>query len=147
MRSKQTKWVAWVVAVLAVFVVCLSGMSAPSTLAGDIQTPGQVICSADDATIVPALAGNRIMVHSIALIATSATSVNVSVFNGDKYLLGDATNLLTLDKDGIDGPAGIVLPYNERGWFQTDTANEALQLNMSASTPVIVMINYSYLPF
>jgi hypothetical protein len=124
-------------------LACCCGMS----FGADIQTPGQTVCAADDAIIVAALADHRIMVYSIALIATSGTSVNVSVFNGDKYLLGDATNLLTLDKDGVDGPAGIVLPYNERGWFQTDTANEALQLNMSASTPVIVIINYAYLPF
>lgn len=113
----------------------------------EVKTPGQVICSADGATIVAALAGNRIMVHSVALIATSATSVNVSMYNGDNYLFGDATNVLTLDKIGINGPSGVVLPYNEMGWFQTDTANEALQLKMSASTPVIVMVNYSYLPF
>ena len=142
MKSFKTKLIA-----ALLFVLCLSCLTSSSSLATEVKTPGQVIALADDHTIVAALASNRIMIHSVTLLATSTTAVNVYLYNGDNMLLGNADNPLTLDKDGIDGPAGIVLPYNEVGWFQTDTAAEAVKLNMSASTPVIVLVNFSYLPF
>jgi hypothetical protein len=57
-------------------------------------------------------------------------------------LLGDGTNKITLDMDGAGGPAGFVLPWNPGGWFESDTANEALAIDLSAATPVIWAVTY-----
>lgn len=108
----------------------------------------QVVANTDGHVIAASNPNQRIVVQSIAILATSTTSVQVSLYNGDFYCLGSASVKLTVDMDGIDGPAGIVLPFNEVGWFTTDTIAENLQLSMSgtpANTPVIVLITYKLL--
>lgn len=93
-------------------------------------------------TLIAAVAGYQIRVLAMSLIATSTTAVSAYVYNGDYMLFGDGTNKLTLDMDGVGGPAGFVLPWNPGGWFQTDTDNEALALNLSGATPVIWAVTY-----
>jgi hypothetical protein len=110
----------------------------------------QVVATSNAHTIIAASPNQRIVVQSIAILATSTTSVQISLYNGDNYLLGSASVKLTVDLDGIDGPAGIVLPFNEAGWFYTDTVNEVVSMSMSgtpASTPVIVLVTYRYQSF
>jgi hypothetical protein len=93
-------------------------------------------------TIVAAVADKKIRVLALSLIATSTTAVVAYVYNGDYMLLGNSTNKLTLDMDGVGGPAGLVLPWNQGGWFQTDTANEALAINLGGATPVVWCVTY-----
>lgn len=93
-------------------------------------------------TIIAAVADKKIRVLALSLLATSTTAVVAYIYNGDYMLLGDSTNKLTLDMDGVGGPAGLVMPFNQGGWFQTDTANEALVINLGAATPVIWAITY-----
>jgi len=93
-------------------------------------------------TMIAAVADKKIRVLALSLLATSTTAVSAYVYNGDYMLLGDGTNKLTLDMDGGGGPAGVVLPYNQGGWFQTDTNNEALAINLSGATPVIWCLTY-----
>lgn len=93
-------------------------------------------------TMIAAVADKKIRVLALSLLATSTTAVSAYVYNGDYMLLGDGTNKLTLDMDGGGGPAGVVLPYNQGGWFQTDTNNEALAINLSGATPVIWCATY-----
>lgn len=93
-------------------------------------------------TLLAAVVGKKFRVLALSLLATSTTAVGAYVYNGDYMLLGDGTNKLTLDMDGVGGPAGLVLPFNQGGWFETDTANEALALNLGAATPVIWCVTY-----
>ena len=93
-------------------------------------------------TIIAAVADKKIRVLALSLLATSTTAVVAYIYNGDYMLLGDGTNKLTLDMDGVGGPAGLVMPFNQGGWFQTDTANEALAINLGGATPVIWAITY-----
>ena len=101
------------------------------------------IATAENAnTMVAAVADYQIRVLALSLIATSATAVWLYIYNGDKMLLGDSTNEIVLDMDGVGGPAGLVLPWNPGGWFQTDTDNEALAIDLSAAQPVVWCVTY-----
>lgn len=101
------------------------------------------VATAENAnTMIAAVADKQIRVLALSLIATSTTAVTVYVYNGDNMLLGNDTNMLTLDMDGVGGPAGLVLPWNPGGWFQTDTNNEALAIDLSAATPVVWAVTY-----
>lgn len=93
-------------------------------------------------TMVAAVESKTLRILALALFATSTTAVSAYVYNGDYNLLGDGTNKLQLDADGGGGPAGFVLPFNVGGWCQTDTANEALAINLSGATPVIWAVTY-----
>lgn len=107
---------------------------------------GQVIVTASGDAIIPAVEGKIAKVQALAILATTTTSETVCVYHGtDSYLLGDATNKLTVDLDMIDGPAGIVLPYNQEGWFQSGTANEAVKMYISSTQPIIVVLTYIYI--
>jgi hypothetical protein len=93
--------------------------------------------------MVSAVGGKKIRVLAINLIATSATVTNVYIANADNDLIGDASNPIPLavDADG-DNLAGFVMPWNPGGWFETDTANEALNLILSAAQDVVYAITY-----
>lgn len=93
--------------------------------------------------MVEAVASKKIRVLAMALFATSATATNVYVANDDNDILGDASNPIPLavDADG-DNVGGFVLPWNPGGWFETDTANEALNVVLSAAQDVIYGLTY-----
>jgi len=106
---------------------------------------GQVVVTASGDAIIPAVANKIAKVQALAILATTTTSETLYIYHGSTtYLLGNNTNKLTVDLDGIDGPAGIVLPYNQEGWFQSATANEAIKMYISSTQPVIVVITYIY---
>lgn len=93
--------------------------------------------------MVAAVAAKKIRVLAIALFATSATATNVYIANDDNDIIGDASNPIPLatDADG-DNTAGFVMPWNPGGWFETDTANEALNVILSAAQDVIYAVTY-----
>lgn len=110
---------------------------------------GQVVISADDTTVISASAGRFIIVQAIAVIATSTTAVQCSFYHdkatsGEEDMLGSEAAPITVDLDGIDGPNGFVLPFNQQGWFQTKASNKALKIRVNSTTPVIVVLTYKY---
>ena len=93
--------------------------------------------------LIAAVGAKKFRLRSLSLVATSATAVSLYLHTTtDTNVLGDSTNKLTLDLDGGGGPAGVVLQHNPDGWVETSTANEALNINLSAATPVVVIGTY-----
>ncbi len=79
---------------------------------------------------VAAVTGGKIRVLSMALVAGGAVSVK---------LQSAATDISALFALSVNG--GMVLPFNEHGWFETKES-EALNLNLSAAVAVGVSIQY-----
>ena len=113
----------------------------PSLVFGDNV---QVVATADGDIVLAAVEDKVPIIKAIAVLATSTTSVEYGLYNEDNWLLGNGTTKLTVDLDGIDGPAGFIMPYNDHGWFTPDTANEDVKIYLSSSTPVIVVLVYTY---
>lgn len=87
--------------------------------------------SATGATqIVAAAPGMSIRVISAAVVSTIANNVKFQ---------SAATDISALFPLGANG--GIVLSFNEHGWFQTNPG-EALNINMSVATATGIQINY-----
>lgn len=94
--------------------------------------------------IIAAVAGKKFRLLAISLLATSTTAVNTYFKTEDDAaaLLGSTDAKITLDQDGIDGAAGLVLPLNAGGWCETSTANKALQLVLDAAVYVTGTVTY-----
>lgn len=71
--------------------------------------------------VVPAQAGQRIVVLQVCVITSNTNNVN---FAGT--ITGPLSATMPLASNG-----GFVLPYSELGWFQT-AIGEDLQINMTA---------------
>lgn len=80
--------------------------------------------------LVAADAGAKFRVLSVAVVSTTANAVKFQSASNDI----SATFPL-----GANG--GIVLPFNEHGWFETNV-NEALNINMGTATATGVQIQY-----
>jgi len=80
--------------------------------------------------IIAAAPGMSIRVISAAIVATVANGVT---FQSAASAIGPLWPL------GANG--GVVLPFNEHGWVQTNVG-EALNINMSVATPTGILINY-----
>lgn len=80
--------------------------------------------------VIAAVPGGRIRVVSLALIASGAVAV--------KFLTA-ATDLSATYSLAANG--GLVLPFNEHGWFET-VEGEALNLNLSGATATGLSIQY-----
>lgn len=75
-------------------------------------------------------AGIMIRVLSVCALATAANTITFMSASTD----------ISCDLP-IAANGGFVWPDNEKGWFQT-AANEALNVDLSASTHVGIQINY-----
>jgi hypothetical protein len=84
--------------------------------------------------LIAAVAGTKYRVLSAAVVTTAANSVKF------QSAANDLTGLFPLGANG-----GLVLPFNEHGWFESN-ANEALNINMSAASSTGVQIQYIKLP-
>lgn len=91
--------------------------------------------SSGDNTVVAAIAGAKIRVLAAAVVSTLA---NVVTFKS-----GASTSISGAFPLGANG--GIVLPFNEHGWFETATG-EALVLNMGTATATGVQVQYIRIP-
>lgn len=80
--------------------------------------------------VVAAVAGAAIRV--VGLIAMSTVANNIK-------FQSNSTDISALFPLGANG--GMVLPFNEHGWFQTNIG-EALNINMSAATATGVQVQY-----
>lgn len=84
------------------------------------------------ATEIVAAAGAGIKIRVVSAFV-QATADNTVTFRS-------AATAITGGNKCLEG-GGYVLPLNEDGWFET-AANEALNVTLSAATPVAVLINY-----
>jgi len=83
-------------------------------------------------TIVPAVAGARIRVMSLVVVATAAATVRLQ------------SHVTTSNKTGTPSLAangGMVWPYNPDGWFVTQ-AGEALDMVVGGTGPVEGTLSY-----
>lgn len=90
--------------------------------------------TAGDNTLVAAVAGKRIRVHSLVLVASGGA--NTAALESDA-----GGTALTGDMDIVDN-GQLILPHNPAGWCQT-VAGELLNLELSAATAVAGMLTYS----
>ena len=86
--------------------------------------------SGSNTIVAAAGAGIKIRVVSVVVMAAAANTIS---------FLSASTDI-TCDF-AIAANGGFVLDHNPSGWFQT-AANEALNVDLSASTAVGIMINY-----
>jgi len=104
------------------------------TSAVPLKTPhvnlGATPSAAGATELVAAVSGARYRVLSVAMIATTANSVKF------QSAAIDITATFPLGANG-----GLVLPFNEHGWFETNVG-EALNVNLSAATSTGVQIQY-----
>lgn len=93
--------------------------------------------------MIAAVAGKKLLVVAMSLVATSTTTNTIYVDNVDNDLYGNSGNgiALSLDADADTIP-GFVLQYNPAGWFKTDAVNEAVTLNTSAAQDIIWSISW-----
>jgi hypothetical protein len=80
--------------------------------------------------VLAAVPGSAIRVCGLAIVATTANAVKFQSNNTDI----SATFPL-----GANG--GLILPFNEHGWFQT-AVGEALNINMGTATATGVQVQY-----
>lgn len=97
---------------------------------GTVTVSGNPATSGNTAVVAAPGAGLMVRVVSMALIVGSANNVKFQ---------SATTDITALFQFAANG--GMVLPDNKDGWFQT-AANEALNINLSASTAVGYQINY-----
>lgn len=76
----------------------------------------------------------RIRVLALATVTTTATTVKFQ----------SATNDITAGFP-LSANGGLVLPFNEHGWFQTNPG-EALNVNLSGASATGVQLQYIVLP-
>jgi hypothetical protein len=97
-------------------------------------------------TMVAAVASKKIRVLAFFLLACTADAAEIYIHNADNNILGDSTDGIPIanDADG-DNVAGFQLGWNPGGWFETDTANEALDLTYAsgnADADIIWAVTY-----
>lgn len=86
--------------------------------------------SIGDNSLVAAVTNGAIRVLQVALISTAA---NTAKFRSGTTDIGPAWDL--------PANGGVVLPYNEHGWVQTNVG-EALQINLTGATKVAILLQY-----
>jgi hypothetical protein len=84
--------------------------------------------------LVAASAGAKYRVLAAAIVATTAVSVKFQSASTD------ITGTFPLGANG-----GLVLPFNEHGWFET-AAGEALNLNLGSAVSTGVQLHYIKIP-
>ncbi len=95
---------------------------------------GATPASANANSLIAAATGTKYRVLAAAVVATTAVSVKFQSASTD------ITGTFPLGANG-----GIVLPYNEHGWFET-SSNEALNIHLSSAVSCGVQIQYIKLP-
>ena len=86
--------------------------------------------SATDNALVAAVTNGAIRVLSMALVSTASNTVTMK---SASTAIGPAWDFAA--------NGGMVLPFNEHGWFQTNVG-EALNVALSAASKVAIQIQY-----
>lgn len=84
--------------------------------------------------LIAAQAGIKYRVMQLAMVSTAANTVKF------QSAASDITAGFPLGANG-----GLVMPFNQHGWFETNT-NEALNVNMSAATATGIQLQYIAIP-
>ena len=92
--------------------------------------------SSGDNTLLAAITGKAIRVHSLFFIASSAVNIRFESAAGGTALTG----VMEFAANG-----GMVLPFNPDGWFET-VAGELLNLELSGAVGVRGAFAYSKVP-
>lgn len=87
--------------------------------------------TATDTAVVAAVTGRVIKVHAVFTVAAA----------GNTVLFKSAATAIT-GSSALAANGGLVLPYNEQGWFKT-VEGEALNFTTSAAVATGVTIVYS----
>jgi hypothetical protein len=91
--------------------------------------------SASGATqLVAAQPGIKYRVMQLAMVATLANAVKF------QSATNDISATFPLGANG-----GVVLPFNQHGWFETNV-NEALNVNMGTATATGIQLQYIAIP-
>lgn len=91
------------------------------------------VASSGDNTIVAAVTGKRIRVHSMFVVAAGTVTVRMESAAGGTALTGQMTMAVN---------TGFVLPHNPAGWFET-VAGELLNMELSGAVSVDGSLTYS----
>lgn len=106
------------------------------------------VAASGTTAIITAVAARKFRILAMTLTATSATATNVHLATTtDTDVWGNAGNPIpmAMDADG-DNIAGVVWPYNPAGYTETSTANEALNLILSAAQDIAWTITWIEVP-
>lgn len=95
-----------------------------------------IAASQTDSNLVSAVSGKRIVVKQVFCLA-GATATNLT-FNTKPA--GSGVAISPLLANGVNG--GAVMPYSERGWFQTNMS-EGLTATTGAGSATGILIGYS----
>lgn len=90
--------------------------------------------SLGDNSLVAAISNAKIRVLGFAVVTTASNTVK---FRSNTT---DISAAFPLAANG-----GVVLPFNEHGWFET-SVGQALQINLSAATSTAVQLQYTIIP-
>jgi len=93
-----------------------------------------------DNALVSAVAGKKIRVLAMALVATDALSLYFN--DGTADLFADSSNSVPLDETGAAGSGGFVLGFNPVGWFETADVGRPLNVNLSGAVGVCGSLVY-----
>jgi hypothetical protein len=91
---------------------------------------GATTAASGATVLIAAVAGTKYRVLSVVIVATLANSVKFQ---------SASTDITATFPLGANG--GLILPFNEHGWFETNV-NEALNINMTVATSTGIQIQY-----
>ncbi len=100
-----------------------------------LRAIANISASQTDSSIVTAVTGKKIRIVAVAAVA-AATATNIT-FNTKPA--GAGTGISPVFANGANG--GEVLPYNPRGWFETNSG-EGLTATTGSGSATGVLINY-----
>jgi len=102
------------------------------------QTFFGVTTGSSDTEILALAAGARHRIQALTLIplSTGPTSVRIRTLSSGstvgRFLVGSTGWAVTLDRKGLAGQQGFVLPFNERGWA-TGPINHSVAINTTST--------------
>lgn len=100
----------------------------------EVQYAAVAAATAGNNTLVAAVAGKRIRVHALALVASGGANT--------VRLESDADGTALTGQMDIADNGQLVLPHNPAGWCET-VAGELLNLELSAATAVAGLLAYT----
>lgn len=105
-------------------------------MSSKVPVPSKIIVNvAATGDIVAAVAAKRIRVYAAQLVAAGAVTAQFKSSAAGTSLTG-AMSMIT----GVP----VTFPYNEKGWFETDVANQALNLTLGGAVQVSGVLTYEY---
>jgi hypothetical protein len=92
-------------------------------------------------TLIAAVSDKTLRVLSLQLVGCASTNA-VYIGDGTANLYGTSTYKIPLDVSGATGPAGLTLPFNPLGWFQTAATNRPIVINVTNASSLTAIASY-----